>query len=275
MMNLINDKVCLRQMDVMAGLAEIPDDFFDLCIVDPPYGASSTKNWQYNREKKKKGFGGNWKITNEVWDLLTQNDSFTNTFMWLQELKRTIKQDGSIWIHSTYHNSGFVNVCCQLIGLEIINEVVWYKRNSFPNLSGRRLTASHETILWVHKGDEKHRKYRFNYEESKAYCSESDKLKEAGKQMRTVWDIPNNKSKEELMFGTHPTQKPLKVSERILTLTGVKNGNLLVPFVGSGTEMIAGLSYGMKVYGFEIESEYIDIATKRINSFLNQPKLQL
>ena len=260
----------LHNEDVFIGLSKLPNDSFDLIIVDPPYGASTTKNWNYNSEKNIKGFGGEWKLTSEVWDLLSQNDSFSSTFAWMTELKRVIKDTGSIWIHSTYHNAGFVNVCCQLLGLEIINEVVWYKRNSFPNLSGRRLTASHETILWVHKGGEKHRKYRFNYEESKSYSSPSDLLKEPGKQMRTVWDIPNNKTKEEMRFGSHPTQKPLRVSERILTLCGFDGGNLLVPFAGSGTEMVAGLRYGMNVVGFEIDENYYNIAKLRLEDTLNQ-----
>ena len=168
-----------------------------------------------------------------------------------------------------------MNVCCQLLGLEIINEVVWYKRNSFPNLSGRRLTASHETILWVHKGGEKNRKYTFNYDASKAFSCPSDLLKEPGKQMRTVWDIPNNKSKEELKFGSHPTQKPLRVSERILAISGVKNGNLLVPFAGSGTEMVAGFEYGMNVFGYEINPEYYELARKRLQNSLDKMKTSL
>lgn len=258
----------LKFADVFEELPILDSDFFDLCIVDPPYGASSTKKWSYGDKEKVSGFGGEWKLTSEVWDLLSQNDSFLGTYAWLKELKRVIKPTGSIWIHSTYHNSGFVNVCCQLLGLEIINEVVWYKRNSFPNLSGRRLTASHETILWVHKGGEKKRKYVFNYEDTKAFSSSSDLLKEPGKQMRTVWDIPNNKSRKELQFGTHPTQKPLRVSERILTIAGVKGGNLLVPFAGSGTEMIAGLEYGMNVYGFELDSEYFRIAQNRLKDYI-------
>lgn len=214
-------------------------------------------------------------MENEAWDLLTKNDSFLNTFFWLKELKRIIKLEGSIWIHSTYHNSGFVNVCCQLLGLEIINEIVWFKRNSFPNLSGRRLTASHETILWVHKGGEKKRKYYFNYAASKEFYSSSDKIKEAGKQMRTVWDIPNNKSKAELKYGSHPTQKPIKVSERILALCGVKNGNLLVPFAGSGTEMVSGIEFGMNVTGFEIEEKYFSIAEKRLVDAQNEKRNSL
>lgn len=263
-------KVNLIKQDVYEGLKNIESDSMDLCIVDPPYGASSKNNWIYGDKCKLKGFGGEWNLENEAWDLLSQNESFTSTYTWLKDLKRIIKIEGSIWIHSTYHNSGFVNVCCQLLGLEIINEIVWYKRNSFPNLSGRRLTASHETILWVHKGGEKKRKYYFNYEASKAYHSSSDMLKEVGKQMRTVWDIPNNKSKEEMQFGSHPTQKPIKVAERILALCGVEGGNLLVPFAGSGTEMVAGVNFGMNVTGFEIEDEYIDIATKRLKSALEK-----
>ncbi len=253
----------LKQQDVFEALPTLEVDFFDLCIADPPYGVSTTKKWSYGDGEKVSGFGGNWKITNEVWDTLSPNESFRNTYCWLKELKRVIKPTGSIFIHSTYHNSGFVNVCCQLLNLEIINEIVWYKRNSFPNLSGRRLTASHETILWVHKGIKK-REYVFNYEDAKAFYSSSDLLKEKDKQMRTVWDIPNNKSKEEMMFGSHPTQKPMRIAERLLLLAGVKNGNLLVPFVGSGTEMVAGLDYGMNVYGFEIEDEYYNLANKRL-----------
>lgn len=263
-MSYIKNNIHLYNQDVYEGLASLQSDTFDLIIVDPPYGASTKKNWSYGDKEKLKGFGGDWKLTSEVWDLLSQNDSFLGTYNWLKELKRVVKKDGSIWIHSTYHNSGFVNVCCQLLSMEIINEVVWYKRNSFPNLSGRRLTASHETILWVHKGGENHRKYHFNYEEVKAFSSHSDNLKERGKQMRTIWDIPNNKSKDELKFGTHPTQKPLRVTERILLCAGVKGGKLLVPFAGSGTELIAGYNYGMDVYGYEIEKEYFNLAKQRL-----------
>ncbi len=264
----MNPQYYLYHQDVFEGLPTLATDSFDLCIVDPPYGASSKHHWDYGKNNKLPGFGGEWNLENEAWDLLTQNDSFQQTYRWLKELKRVVKTEGSIWIHSTYHNSGFVNVCCQLLDLEIINEVVWFKRNSFPNLSGRRLTASHETILWVHKGGAKKRKYLFNYEASKAYFSSSDMLKEAGKQMRTVWDIPNNKSKEEMKFGSHPTQKPIKVSERILALCGVEGGNLLVPFVGSGTEMVAGVKYGMNATGYEIEEEYYNLAKKRLEEAL-------
>ena len=273
MLQFVTENIRFQQRDVLEALPNFDNVFFDLCIVDPPYGASTTKKWSYGDKEKIPGFGGKWKIAGEIWDLLSQHDSFTSIFTWLKELKRVVKPTGSIWIHSTYHNAGFVNVCCQLLGLEIINEVVWYKRNSFPNLSGRRLTASHETILWVHKG--KKREYRFNYEEAKAYFSESDLLKKQGKQMRTVWDIPNNKSKDETQFGLHPTQKLIQLAERVLTVSGERGRKLLVPFAGSGTEMVAGLQYGMNVFGFETKTEYFELAKKRLEHFTQNSTTKL
>lgn len=268
-MQFETESINLILQDAIEGMSKMPDNSFDLAICDPPYGASTKASWNYDETKKINGFGGNWQLANHDWDLLTGNEIFTSTLSWLRELQRLIKPTGSIWIHSTYHNAGFVNVCCQLLGLEIINEVVWYKRNAFPNLSARRLTASHETILWIHTGKNE-RKYLFNYDDAKKARFEGDFLKEADKQLRTVWDIPNNKNKEELLFGTHPTQKPLRVSERLLMISGLKGGKLLVPFAGSGTEMLAGLRYKMQVTGFEVNEEYFELAKKRFENFIKQ-----
>ncbi|HBX49433.1 MAG: DNA methylase [Bacteroidetes bacterium RIFOXYA12_FULL_35_11] len=255
-------------------MSKMADKSFDLAICDPPYGAATSANWNYDSSKKMNGFGGNWKLNNEAWDLLTGNEIFKSSYLWLTELKRLIKPTGSIWIHATYHNSGFVNVVCQLLGLEIINEVTWYKRNAFPNLSARRLTASHETILWVHTGGNK-RQYNFNYGDVKKAKFAGDNLKEADKQLRTVWDIPNNKGKDELMFGAHPTQKPLRVAERLMMISGIKDGKLLIPFAGSGTEMIAGIKYGMHAVGFETNAEYFELAKERLQFEENNVKSKL
>jgi site-specific DNA-methyltransferase (adenine-specific) len=270
--SFIAENVELYLRDALSAMAELEENSIDLAIVDPPYGASTKADWAYDSKRKLKGFGGDWKLTQETWDLLSQNDNFDSTVAWLAELKRVVMPTGSIWIHSTYHNSGFVNVACQLLGLEIINEVVWYKRNAFPNLAGRRLTASHETILWVHTGGAK-REYLFNYEDTKRAHFPGDNLKVADKQLRTVWDIPNNKDREELKFGTHPTQKSLRVAHRLLLIAGKQGGKLLVPFAGSGTEMIAGLRYGMSTIGYEVDEGFFGIAKARLEHEVNRTPL--
>lgn len=248
--------------DALVGMTKFRDGSFDLAIADPPYGASTQATWELPDGHNLPGFGGAWKLAAHDWDQLSGLEGFAFTLQWLTELRRLVRPTGSIWIHSTYHNSGIVNVACQLLGLEIINEVIWLKRNAFPNLARRRLTASHETILWVHTGRGK-RQYRFNYSAAKNAAFPEDSLKEAGKQLRTVWDIPNNKTREELRFGRHPTQKPLRMTERMLLLSGTPGGTVLVPFMGSGTEIVASLRWDMRPTGFEIDRSSFALASKR------------
>lgn len=270
--------VTLRLQDALAGMAKLPSQSFDLAIADPPYGASTAATWKIDRGHALAGMGGAWKLASHSWDQLCNIEAFEGTLAFLTELKRLVRPSGSIWIHATYHNAGVVNVACQMLGLEIINEVVWYKRNAFPNLSARRLTASHETIFWVHTGD-KQRKYRFNYDTVKAAHFPEDNLKERGKQLRTVWDIPNNKGRDELQAGSHPTQKPLRLTERLLLISGLSGGRLLVPFLGSGTEVVAGIRSGMECTGFEVEPDYFRLARQRVEAELEKrrtsPKLEL
>jgi site-specific DNA-methyltransferase (adenine-specific) len=246
-------------------MTSLADQSFDLAIADPPYGASTTADWKLNRNHGLPGMGGQWKLADHAWDQFSGVEAFQTTVVWLEHLKRLVRPTGSIWIHGTYHNIGFANVACQMLGLEIINEVIWYKRNAFPNLAARRLTASHETLLWVHTGGSK-RQYRFNYDDVKAASFDSDGMKFPGKQLRTVWDIPNNKGRDELRYGQHPTQKPLRLTERLFLISGVKGGNCLIPFMGSGTDMVAAVRFSMEPTGFEVDEKFFDVSCKRIEA---------
>ncbi len=246
--------------DSLEVMASLPDGSFDLAIADPPYGASTRATWRLPPGHRLPGFGGTWTLANHEWDRTDAGEAFRFTVAWLGELQRLVRPTGSIWLHATYHNAGFVNVACQMLGLEIINEVVWFKRNAFPNLSGRRLTASHETLLWVHTGG-KERGYRFNYEAVKAAAFSGDNLKQPGKQLRTVWDIPNNKARDERKHGRHPTQKPLRLTERLFLAAGTPGGSVLIPFMGSGTEVVAGLASSKEPTCIEVDTESFELAT--------------
>lgn len=41
----------LYNMDCMQGLKEIPDKFFDLAVVDPPYGGGCSQSLNVERER--------------------------------------------------------------------------------------------------------------------------------------------------------------------------------------------------------------------------------
>ena len=245
--NTVNEVMCV---DAIEGFRKLADNSIDLIIADPPYNLSKGNKINFTR-KGLKGFGGDWVKVIESWDNLPLVDYFDFTLHWVAEAKRVLKPTGSIWVFGTYHNIGIINFAFQLLKIEIINEVIWYKRNAFPNLAGKRLTASHETLLWGHSG-EKERSYYFDYKKSKGFAESSDLLKGEGKQMRTVWDIPNNKEKRELAYGKHPTQKPLSICKRILALSSKSDDIVLAPFAGAGTECVAAYELGRKYIGFEI-----------------------
>lgn len=250
-------------MDCLEGMKGMPDKSVDLVIADPPYNLSKGAKWKWDNSVILKGMGGNWNKVMVDWDNMSFEDYWNFTVQWISEVKRILKPTGSVWIFGTYHNMGIINVICQMLEVEIINEIVWFKRNAFPNLSGRRFTASHETILWAHSGG-KNRQYYFDYEYIKNTDFPEDLIKQPGKQMRTVWDIPNNKSKEELAYGKHPTQKPIRLLKRMI-LSSTKEGDMVfTPFGGSGSECVAAKLCGRKYCGFELNTEYYNISLERL-----------
>ena len=253
----------IANSDCIEGMKAFPDNCVDLIIADPPYNLSKSGDWKWDNSVSLAGMGGNWNITNENWDNMSLDDYLNFSMAWLVEAKRILKTTGSMWIFGTYHNIGIINIVCQMLNIEIINEVIWYKKNAFPNLSGRRLTASHETMLLVHSVGKK-RNYYFDYEYSKNGEFPGDELKSPGKQMRTVWDLSNNKNREELKYGKHPTQKPIKILTRMIKLTTKPGDVMLTPFAGAGSECVAAKKTGRHYIGFEIEKEYCDISEERL-----------
>ncbi len=74
-------------------------------------------------------------------------------------------------------------------------------------------------------------------------------------------------SKKERGEGNnHPTVKPVKLMEYLITLITPPNGIVLDPFLGSGTTAVAALNLGKQYIGIELNPEYIEIAKRRLNS---------
>lgn len=84
------------------------------------------------------------------------------------------------------------------------------------------------------------------------------------------------KLKEHLTHATikHPTQKPLSLTERLVKSSmPAKDGIMLVPFAGSGSECVAGKKLGLSYVGFELNPDYIRIAEKWLDTIKHCPDL--
>jgi site-specific DNA-methyltransferase (adenine-specific)/modification methylase len=70
----------------------------------------------------------------------------------------------------------------------------------------------------------------------------------------------------------HPTQKPLALMKWCIDQAGNPE-SILDPFMGSGTTGVAAIQMGRKFIGIEREPKYFDIACKRIQQAVAQPRL--
>ena len=242
--------------DCVAEMARLPDKSVDMIFADPPY------NLQLGGDLFRPE-GGRVDAVDDEWDKfesLTTYDNFTRD--WLEQARRILKDNGTIWVIGSYHNIYRVGTLLQDADFWILNDIVWRKTNPMPNFRGTRFTNAHETLLWCAK-DEKAR-YTFNYRAMKAL---NDDL-----QMRSDWLLPicsgGERVKDDDGAKAHPTQKPEALLYRIL-LACTKPGDVVLdPFFGTGTTGAVARRLGRRWIGIERESKYAKVARERIDSTL-------
>lgn len=242
--------------DVIDAIAQIADNSVDFVFADPPYFLSndgftvqSGRAVSVNKGDWDKSFG----FASEI--------EFHER--WISECLRVLKPNGTIAISGTYHSIYKCGHLLQKLECRIINDIIWFKPNGAPALAGRNFTASHETILWASKG--KKAKHTFNYHLSRDWAVGNDSIYKRGKQMRSVWSIPNTPKREKI-HGSHPTQKPLELLRRLVSMCSKEGDVVLDPFCGSGTTGVACVLLGRKFIGIDLESQYLKLAQARMEA---------
>lgn len=257
----IKDKAYFKSSDFVLYKANciefmknLPEDSIDMIFADPPYNLSNG-GFTVQAGKRVSVNKGRWD------ESLGVEEDFAFHISWLQEAKRILKPEGTIWVSGTYHSIYQCGYGIQLLGYKILNDISWFKPNASPNLSGRYFTASHETLIWARKNEKA--KHYFDYPSMKnGNWHINDRLKNEGKQMRSVWALTTPNSNEKV-YGKHPTQKPVSLLERIVTASTKKGDIILDPFTGSSTTGIVASKLGRKFIGIDLEKEYLDLSVKR------------
>lgn len=243
--------------DCLQLLPQFPRNSIDMIFADPPYflsngGITCHAGRMVSVNK------GEWDVSQGI----EENHKFN--LAWLSECQQVLTKNGVIWVSGTAHVIFSVGFAMQQLGFKILNDIIWFKPNASPNLSCRYFTHSTETLIWAAKNQKS--KHTFNYELMKQLGD--------GKQMRNLWEISPPQPKEKA-HGKHPTQKPLKLLERILLASTNEDDIVLDPFNGSGSTGVAALRLGRKYLGIEISEEYLKLTIKRLEDELANPRLQL
>jgi DNA modification methylase len=80
--------------------------------------------------------------------------------------------------------------------------------------------------------------------------------------------------KQPIARNHHPTVKPTDLMRYLCRLVTPPNGVILDPFLGSGSTGKAAILEGFRFLGFEMEPQYIEIATARIEHAIEQKDKQ-
>ena len=260
-------------------LKTLPDESVDLIYIDPPFNTGKIQKRQRIKAQQadkgdRTGFGGHQYITATLSETKHQFDDSRINYMGfllprIKEGYRILKPNGSFFLHLDYrevHNAKafimdplFGSPCFQ-------NEIIW--AYDFGGRSKKRWSAKHDNILWYTKHP---KKYTFNYEEMERipYMAPGLVGPEKAKRGKTPTDVwwhtivPTN-SKEKAGY---PTQKPLGILKRIVSIHSNPGDHVLDFFAGSATTGEAAALLGRQFTLVDSNPDAVGIAAKRLQKY--------
>jgi len=223
--------------DCMIGMARFPDKFFDLAIVDPPYGRNEDGGIDRGKFVKQRNgsrlyVAGNYKKKN--WD----NEPASPEYF--KELFRVSKHQiifGCNYWPLQFPGSG---------------RIIWDKCNDGSDQSGAEIAFNSlndrvEVFRYMWRG-------MFQ-----------------GKSIEAGHIQQGNKRLNEKRI--HPTQKPAALYNWILSKYATAGNNILDTHMGSQSSRIACFSMGFDYWGWEIDEDYLRDGNKRFKELTAQQKM--
>jgi site-specific DNA-methyltransferase (adenine-specific) len=225
--------------DCFDNLSKIEDESVDLIAIDPPYEIS---------------------YDNLEWDKIGLN--------WVEltkEFYRILKPTGNLIVFQGWSNvSETKKVIENKFNLK--NWIIW------DRVKGRgaktNMVSTREDILWFTKSE--------NNTYNKIYSNIVKKTKGLGtkngqecRALSNVWTdispiVPWSKERVK-----HPTQKPIQLMERIITIFSNPNDLVLDCFAGSGSTGVAAKNLGRDYILIEKDENYHEIILKRFDTLNN------
>jgi len=236
--------------DCINVLKTLPNKFSDLIITDPPYNIS-----QKNLKISRKHIAGGAKDLNYdfgEWDSFETRESFLEfTQKWVSETSRILKENGTFYSFFSKQEVNYFENILRKNGFYVRAICVWHKTNPTPLLFKVGYASASEFFVFATKS--KGAKHTFNYKLG---------------QQHNVFTYPicmgKERVKDEEGKTLHPTQKPIKLIEKLI-LYSSNEGDLVVdPFCGVGTTCVAAKKNKRNFIGIEIEEKFINAANKRL-----------
>jgi site-specific DNA-methyltransferase (adenine-specific) len=257
----------------LSYMRTLPDGAFRLIYIDPPFNTGKAQQRARMRvvaseQGVRVGFGDR-RYQVQLYDSPVYQDAYEDYLGFLEprlrEAHRLLTPDGSLFVHLDYREAHYVKVLLDTIFGRacFMNEIIW--AYDYGGRSKRRWPAKHDTIFWYAKDPER---YVFNYEAIDRIPYMAPDLVGAEKAQRgktptDVWwltIVPTN-SKEKTGY---PTQKPLKLLERIVRVHSAVGDWVLDFFAGSGTTGEAAARLGRRFVLIDNHPDAIRVMAQRL-----------
>lgn len=219
----------IHHLDCLEFMKQVPDNYFDLVLTDPPYEISKS-------EAGKSSIMSLGKFTKDG-KLSEISDGFDVDIV-LNECLRILKKC-NMFVFCSNKQVSKIMQWGELRGF-YTTVLVWHKNNSAPFANG----------VW--RGDIE---FCIHIREKGSYFEGDASIKQK------VTKLPANPSE----FG-HPTEKPIRLVDKYLRIGADKHHKIFDPFMGSGTTAVACKSLGLEWCGCELEADYVAIANKRLEA---------
>ena len=255
--------------DNLEIMRSLPNESVDLIATDPPF--YSRKNYQE--------FDDRWSSLEEFIEFMRLR---------LIEMHRLLKPTGSIYLHLNQSASHYIKIeMDKIFGTDqFVNDIIWtYAVNGRPPKYG--FPKKHDNILFYRKSsistfnrlyqdipkdaykkfsktDEDGRKYKV-YTKAHAKKKYLDEYK--GIPIPSYWtDIISFSSCAQSKERTgYPTQKPIKIYNRIIKASSNEGDLVLDPFAGSGTTLDAAQSLNRCWIGIDKNPNAVNYIKKRFD----------
>ena len=235
----------LKKGDCLELMKDIPDGSVDMILCDLPYGTTRNK-----------------------WDSIIPLD-----LLW-EQYERVIKDNGAIVLFGSQpFTTALNNSNTKLYRYEWI----WIKNNSTGfQLANKRPMKKHEIIsVFYNKQPTYNPQGLQPYGKVNKRGSMGDNWDEmsSNQYIQKYTNYPTqlleySYDKEKL----HPTQKPVALLEYLIKTYTNENETVLDNCMGSGSTGVACVNTSRKFIGMELEEDYFNIATKRINKAIEDHK---
>ncbi len=233
-------KSLVYNTDCVQGMKLVPDKFFDLAVVDPPYGinAPNMNMGSHPTRSRNDGHGSGPGISTT------------------QKMKGRLNQGGGKLKNRTLNKSEFdwdnetpdAEYWQELFRVSK-NQVIW-GGNYFPLPPTRCMLCWDKMQPWD------------NFSQFELAWTSFDKPAALFRHSNTG----GNNAEAKI----HPTQKPVKLYEWIFSKFSQPGMKVLDTHLGSGSSRIAAHAYNLDFYGYEINKEYFTMQEKRFLAHSSQ-----